>query len=330
MIRSSLKGLLALVALAAAPLHAQEKPSAIWVMKANGSEARKLVDVEGYTEQAAARWSRDGKQILFDAMDPNSRARELFVVNADGSGLHKLGPGQQADWSPDGKQIVSDDGREAFVQNVDGQGRDRITTGRSPRWSPDGSQIAVVEDRNLFVVDMVTNERRALFAEPFSLLYARSLLVAGWEGYRAGLSSRGRTAPPVADRQLARRRAGRAAPDTNGRRNVQHAVLFAGWQETRLLGRLSDLDRGRRRQRTAEDAAGSERSELRARLVARWEMDRVHERSGAVATPGAHSSGVPLRRVVVPSWYNKTAERTTTTRRHDDTTKSYSLTAGQP
>lgn len=164
--------LLALVALAAAPLYAQQKPSAIWVMKANGSEARKLVDVEGYTEQAAARWSRDGKQILFDAMDPNSHVRELFVVNADGSELRKLGPGQRADWSPDGKQIVADDGREAFVQNVDGQGRDRITTGRSPRWSPDGSQIAVVEDRNLHVVDMVTSERRTLFAEPFSLLYA--------------------------------------------------------------------------------------------------------------------------------------------------------------
>lgn len=164
--------LLSLLSLAAAPLYAQEKPSAIWVMKASGSEARKLVDVEGYTEQAAARWSRDGKQILFDAMDPNTRVRELFVVNADGSGLHKLGPGARADWSPDGKQIVSDDGREAFVQNVDDQGRDRITTGRSPRWSPDGSQIAVVEDRNLHVVDMVTNERRTLFAEPFSLLYA--------------------------------------------------------------------------------------------------------------------------------------------------------------
>ncbi len=163
--------LLTLVALAAAPLHAQEKPSAIWVMKADGSQARKLVDVEGHTDQAAARWSRDGKQVLFDAVDANTRARELFVVNADGSRLRKLGPGARADWSPDGKQIVSDDGREAFVQNVDGQGRDRITTGRSPRWSPDGSQIAVAEDRNLHIVDMVTNERRALFAEPFSTLY---------------------------------------------------------------------------------------------------------------------------------------------------------------
>lgn len=172
MIRYWRQVLLALLALAAAPLYAQGKPSAIWVMKADGSQARKLVEVEGYTEQAAARWSRDGKQILFDAMEPNTGTRELFVVHADGSGLRKLGPGARADWSPDGKQIVSDDGREAFVQNLDGQGRDRITTGRSPRWSPDGSQIAVVEDRNLHVVDMVTNERRALFAEPFSLLYA--------------------------------------------------------------------------------------------------------------------------------------------------------------
>ena len=171
MIRHRTQVFLAIVTLAAAPLFAQQKPSAIWVMKADGSGARRLADVEGYTDQEAARWSRDGKQILFDAMDPNTRARELYVVNADGTGLRKLGPGQRADWSPDGKQIVADDGREAFVQNVDGQGRDKITTGRSPRWSPDGGQIAVVEDRNLFVVDMVTSERRALFADPFSLLY---------------------------------------------------------------------------------------------------------------------------------------------------------------
>jgi Tol biopolymer transport system component len=163
--------LLALVAFIAVPIYAQEKPSSIWVMKADGNEARKLIDVEGHTDQAAARWSRDGKQILFDAMDPNTRIRDLFIINADGTGLRKLGPGAQADWSPDGKQIVSDDGREIYVQNVDGQGRDKLTTGQSPRWSPDGGQIALVEDNNLHVVDIVTNERRALFAEPFQLLY---------------------------------------------------------------------------------------------------------------------------------------------------------------
>jgi Tol biopolymer transport system component len=164
--------LLAILAASASPALGQQRPSAIHVMKADGSEARRLVEVEGYSDQEAPRWSRDGKQILFDAAAPNTGARELFVVHADGTGLRKLGPGACADWSPDNKQIASDDGRQVFVQNVDGQGRDSVTTGRSPRWSPDGSQMAVVEDRMLYVVDLVTGERRALFAEPFALLYA--------------------------------------------------------------------------------------------------------------------------------------------------------------
>jgi Tol biopolymer transport system component len=156
--------------LAPATLRAQS-PYAIHVMKTDGSQAHPLVEIDGYLNQEAPRWSRDGKQILFDAASQNTRTRELFVVNADGSGLRKLGPGQRADWSPDGKQIASDDGGDVFVQNVDGQGREKLTTGLSPRWSPDGSQIAVVESEMLYVVDMVSDERRALFSEPFALLY---------------------------------------------------------------------------------------------------------------------------------------------------------------
>jgi TolB protein len=163
---------LAFAACAAAPLYAQENPYAIHVMKADGSQARKLVHVEGYTDQEAPRWSPDGKQILFDATQANTPVRELFVANADGTGLRKLGTGSRADWSPDAKQIAYDDSNEVFVQNLDGQGRERVTSGRSPRWSPDGSQLAVVEDRMLYVVDMVTLERRALFEQPFALLYA--------------------------------------------------------------------------------------------------------------------------------------------------------------
>ena len=37
--------LLALVALAASPLHAQEKPSAIWVMKANGGQLTEIASL---------------------------------------------------------------------------------------------------------------------------------------------------------------------------------------------------------------------------------------------------------------------------------------------
>ncbi len=160
------------LALAAAPLQGAERPYAVYVMKVDGSQARKLVQVDGYADHESPRWSRDGKQVLFNATDLNARTDDLFVVNADGTGLRKLGPGARADWSPDGKQIASDNGREILVQNVDGQGRDLVATGQSPRWSPDGSQMAMVENRMLHVVDMVSGQRCALFEEPFALLYA--------------------------------------------------------------------------------------------------------------------------------------------------------------
>jgi Tol biopolymer transport system component len=200
----------------AAAAHAQQRPSAIHVMKADGSETRRLVEVEGYGDQEAPRWSRDGKQIIFDATEPNTRVHQLFVVNANGTGLRKIGPGECADWSPDNKQIAFDDGGQVYVQNLDGQGRELVTSGRTPRWSPDGSQLAVVENRMLYVVDLVTGERRALFAEPFAVLYAgtawspdgktialvsqpvqgprRQLLIVSPQGAERGLRARIQTA----------------------------------------------------------------------------------------------------------------------------------------
>ena len=153
-------------------LQGAERHDAIYVMKPDGSQLRKLVQVDGYADHAAPRWSPDGKQIMFNAVEPNTRTSDLFVINADGTGLRKLGPGARADWSPDGKQIALDTGREIFVQNLNGQGRERVSTGRAPRWSPDGSQMAFVEDRMLYTIDFVTGQRRALFAEPFALLYS--------------------------------------------------------------------------------------------------------------------------------------------------------------
>lgn len=163
--------LLAITCSTAKPLLAQERTSGIYVMKVDGSNVRKLVQMEGYEDHDAPRWSRDGKRVIFHADKRETQTGELFVINADGSGLKSLGPGTRADWSPDDKQIACDEGNLVFVQNLDGQGRSRIASGRAGAWSPDGGQMAVVENRMLHVVDLVTGERRAVFKEPFALLY---------------------------------------------------------------------------------------------------------------------------------------------------------------
>jgi Tol biopolymer transport system component len=119
---------------------------------------------------------------------------ELYVMNADGTGLRRLtrnaalGPGPSADpvWSPDGRKLVfvkrverggapcRPVGRcdnEIYVMNADGTGLRRLTRNAvfdgSPVWSPDGGKIAFVRDRdrqtaNIYVMNSDGSGQRRL------------------------------------------------------------------------------------------------------------------------------------------------------------------------
>ncbi len=87
---------------------------------------------------------------------------EIYVINANGTGLRRLTKAQGADtsprWSPDGKRFVFESERdhqsanpqsvtsEIYVMNADGTGQKRLTTNDvedwGPDWSPDGKRIA--------------------------------------------------------------------------------------------------------------------------------------------------------------------------------------------
>jgi Tol biopolymer transport system component len=121
-------------------------------------------------------YSPAGKQIAFGRVDPNnqqcSKTSALYVVNIDGTGLHRITPGGFCDddgsWSPNGKEIAfattpsvtcgvgkrrgcRTGGGKLFVVHPDGTGLRRIPLGTGSRnfagdvsWSPDGTKMTFI------------------------------------------------------------------------------------------------------------------------------------------------------------------------------------------
>lgn len=109
------------------------RKSRIWTVRPDGRDARRLVLGNN------ARWSPDGKQLVFSAPTAQSDG-DLFVINADGSGLHRLLATRQlewpTDWSPNGRKILftrqlfPGGFTDVYVVNVDGTSVRRLTHAR--------------------------------------------------------------------------------------------------------------------------------------------------------------------------------------------------------
>jgi WD40 repeat protein len=169
-IRIALAGCMCLSMLLCGAVRADEKQArALFVMRPDGSEVRKVVSVKDYLFCGSPRWSHDGKRLVFDGRNPMGDANRLFAVDADGGNLASVGPGSHADWSPDDQQFAFAAGlntslkKGVWVQNVDGRGDQWLAAGLAPRWSPDGSLIALVAGGGLHVLDQIESGQRPLF-----------------------------------------------------------------------------------------------------------------------------------------------------------------------
>lgn len=149
----------------------------MYIRTLDEDSARTRLDVPGDNP----RWSPDGTKIVFD-YSPDGVSSDIYVANADGTGLRQLTDNPAIDlgpvWSPDGTQIVflswrdtnyniegfeswRDTNVNIYVMDADGSHQVRLTGhpegDQRPVWSPDGSQIAFQSYRdgnaNLYVMN---------------------------------------------------------------------------------------------------------------------------------------------------------------------------------
>jgi WD40 repeat protein len=112
-----------------------------------------VVDL-GFFDRIGADWSPDGSRVAFAAFSPSINKFALFVVNADGTHLHRVTPlnvgAMSAQWSPRGNLVTFTScctKIQVFVVNVNGRHLRQLTfTANSaqsftPVWSPDGQKI---------------------------------------------------------------------------------------------------------------------------------------------------------------------------------------------
>jgi TolB protein len=159
------------------PHQVEEADSVIWTVRRDGSEPRRFVRGFG------ARWSPDGKQLVFAAPTDGSDG-DLFVMNADGSGRRLLlatpEAKQAAAWSPDAKKILftrfdPSGGADVFVMDADGTHVRELTEPGAATiaaaWSPDGSEILFTRgppgNAELLVMDADGSHTRSLSDDRF-------------------------------------------------------------------------------------------------------------------------------------------------------------------
>jgi len=144
-------------------------PGEIWIVDADGTNARRLFTMPGQITFYGMAWSPDGNKIAF-------MGDGLMIMNADGSNARTISRHSILDnylfppiWSPDSRKlafvtnnlnasqsaIMSGDLNAAAIHLIDvdtGQERPLLLNGTSgnfdPAWSADGSQIAFASTRS--------------------------------------------------------------------------------------------------------------------------------------------------------------------------------------
>jgi Tol biopolymer transport system component len=132
---------------------------AIYSIAPGGMKPTLLIDAPGFEPT----WSPDGARLAFwRDVDPATEFAveefELFVAEADGTGVRQLTSNSELDrspaWSPDGSRIAFVRNSSVWIMKSDGGGERLVSRkGLSVAWSPDGRWLALTRgDRSIWLV----------------------------------------------------------------------------------------------------------------------------------------------------------------------------------
>jgi eukaryotic-like serine/threonine-protein kinase len=120
-------------------------------------------------------WSRDHTRLAFRSKSNGSW--QVYTINVNGAGLRQItqvGNNTEANWSPDGTQLVyvsdRDSNKELYITDAAGRQHRRLTNNAvlddDPNWSPDGQWIVFERKEgdcfNLYVIQSDGSGERAL------------------------------------------------------------------------------------------------------------------------------------------------------------------------
>jgi Tol biopolymer transport system component len=187
----------------------QEQRERLVVLPIRGGTGTPVGPVSGFVRSPS--WSPDGRWLAFES--DSASFRDIYRVQADGSGLLRLTSNPQGNFepavSPDGRWIAfvsSRDGdSEVYVMPAAGGEARRLTAFHredwSPQWSPDGRWIAFLSNREgvdrVYVVAADGTGLRALGVAGADT--AQSEADPAWspDGRRIALTVRRRAGDPV-------------------------------------------------------------------------------------------------------------------------------------